>query len=98
MLRCNTLGKLFHSALLQYNQLHVCTYCTIIFLLINDIGGASLEVPGALKTSEICGFIITNHCLTLYPSILFTFIRLICIVAIFNLATIWLLKLKNYKN
>ena len=57
-----------------------------------------LEVPVVLKTSEICGFIITNHCLTLYPSLLFTFIRLTCIVAIFNLATIWLLKLKNYKN
>ena len=28
-----------------------------------------LEVPVALKMSEICGFIITNHCLILYPSI-----------------------------
>ena len=25
-----------------------------------------------LKTSEICGFIITNHCLILYPILLFT--------------------------
>ena len=53
-----------------------------------------LEVPVALKMSEICGFII-NHCLILYPSLLFTFVRLICIVAIFKLGTIWLLKLKN---
>ena len=57
-----------------------------------------LEMPVGLKMSEKCGFIITNHCLILYPSLLFTFIRLICIVAIFKLATIWLLKLKNYKN
>ena len=45
--------------------------------------------------SEMCGFIITNHCLILYPSLLFTFIRLICIVAIFKLATIMVVKVKE---
>ena len=56
-----------------------------------------LEVSVALKMSEICG-IITNHCFILYLSLLFTFIRLICIVAILKLATIWLLNFKNYNN
>ena len=71
---------------------------------IKQANNARLPIPSNVggacdaENVRIMWLIITNDCLTLYPSLLFTFIRLICIVAIFNLSTIWLLKLKNYKN